>query len=58
MKAHSFSLVALRNFVITPNRTHPATTYGYEQPSPTGHAQVLKKAAAYGTNGQVRERKG
>ena len=35
----------------------PATTYGYEQLSPVGHAQVLKKAAAYGTNGQVQKRK-
>ena len=48
-----FPLIALRNFVLTPNRTHPATTYGYAQPSPMGHAQVLKKAVAYGTNWQV-----
>ena len=53
----SFPLTVLRNFVLAPNRTHLATTYGYEQPSPTGHAQALKKAAAYGTNGQVRKRK-
>ena len=32
-------------------------TYGYEQLIPTGHAQVLKKVAAYRTNGQVRKRK-
>ena len=38
-----FPLIVLCNFVLTPNRTHPATTYGYEQPSPAGHAQVLKK---------------
>ena len=57
MEAHSIPLIAQRNFVLTPNRTHPATTYGYEQPSPMGHAQALKKAAAYGTNGQVRKRK-
>ena len=35
-------MIALRNFVLTPNRTHPAMTYGYEQPSLVGHAQVLK----------------
>ena len=52
-----FPLIVLRNFVLIPNRTHPATTYGYEQLSPVGHAQVLKKAVAYGTNGQVRKRK-
>ena len=52
-----FPLIVLRNFVLTPNRTHPATTYGYEQLSPMGHAQVLKKAAAYETNRQVRRRK-
>ena len=52
-----FPLIALRNFVLTPNRTHPATTYGYKMLSPAGHAQVLKKAAAYGTDGQVRKRK-
>ena len=52
-----FPLTVLHNFVLTPNRTHPATTYGYEQPSPAGHAQALKKAAAYVTNGQVRKRK-
>ena len=40
---HSIPLITLRNFVLTPNRTHPATTYGYEQLSPTGHAQVLKQ---------------
>ena len=48
-----FPLIVLGNFVLTPNRTHPATTYGYAQPSPMGHAQVLKKAVAYGTNWQV-----
>ena len=52
-----FPLIVLRNFVLTPNRTHPATTYGYEQPSPAGHAQALKKATAYGTKGQVQKRK-
>ena len=52
-----FPLIVLHNFVLTPNRMHPATTYGHEQSSPVGHAQVLKKAAAYGTNGQVRKRK-
>ena len=31
-------------------------TYGYEQLSLLGHAQVLK-VAAYGTNGQVQKRK-
>ena len=31
-------------------------TYGYEQPSLAGYAQVLK-VAVYGTNGQVRKRK-
>ena len=52
-----FPLTDLRNFVLTPNWMQPATTYGYEQLSPVGHAQVLKKAVAYGTNGQVRKRK-
>ena len=52
-----FPLIVLRNFVLTLNQTHPATTYGYEQPNPVGHAQVLKKAAAYETNGQVQKRK-
>ena len=52
-----FSLIVLCNFVLTPNQTHPAMTYGYEEPSPAGHAQVHKKATAYGTNGQVRKRK-
>ena len=51
MEARSIPLIAIRNFILTPNRTHPTMTYGYEQPSPTGHAQVLKKAIAYGTNG-------
>ena len=51
-----FPLIALRNFVLTPNRTHPATTYGYEQSSLAGHAWVLK-VAAYGTNDQVQKRK-
>ena len=50
-------LIVLRNFVLSPTRTHPAMTYGYEQPSPAGHAQVLKKAATYGTNRQVQKRK-
>ena len=52
-----FLLITLRNFVLTPNQTHPTMTYGYEEPSPVGHAQVHKKAAAYGTNGQVRKTK-
>ena len=56
MEVHSIPLIALRDFVLTPNRTHPAATYGYEQPSPTGHAQVLK-TTAYGTNGQVRKKR-
>ena len=43
MEARSIPLIALCNFVLTPNQTHPAMTYGYEQPSPAGHAQVLKK---------------
>ena len=42
-KHFPFLLIVLRNFVLTPNRMRPAMTYGYEQPSPTGHAQVLKK---------------
>ena len=49
-------MITLRDFVLTPNRTHPATTYGYEQPSLTGHTQVLK-VAAYRMNGQVRKRR-
>ena len=52
-KHFPFPLIVLRNFVLTPNQTHPATTYGYEQPSPAVHAQALKKATAYGTNEQV-----
>ena len=49
---HSILSITLRNFVFTPNRAHPATTYDYEQSSLAGHAQVLK-VAAYGTNGHV-----
>ena len=45
MKAHSILLITLRDFVLTPNRTHPATTYGYEQPSLTGHVWVLKSCS-------------
>ena len=56
MKAHSIPLITLCDFVLTPDRAHPATTYGYEQPSLTDHTQVLK-AAAYGMNGQVWKRK-
>ena len=56
-KRFPFPLIVLRNFVLTPNRTHPTMTYSYEQLSPTGHAQFLKKAAAYRTNGHVRKRK-
>ena len=52
MKGHSIPLITLRDFAFTPDRAHPATTYGYEQPSFAGHALVLE-AAAYGTNGQV-----
>ena len=57
-KCFPFPSIVLHNFVLTPNRMHPTTTYGYEQPSPAGHAQVLKKVAAYETNRQVRKRKG
>ena len=42
-KRFPFPLIVLHNIVLTPNRTHPAMTYGYEQSSPTDHAQVLKK---------------
>ena len=56
MKAHSIPLITLYDFVLTPNRTHPAMTYDYEQPSLTSHTQVLK-VAAYRMNGQVRKRK-
>ena len=56
MKGHSIPLITLRDFVFTPDQAHLATTYGYEQPSLTGHARVLK-VAAYGTNGQVQKRK-
>ena len=45
MKVHSIPLITLHDFVLTPNRTHPTTTYGYEQSSPTGHAQVLKSCS-------------
>jgi hypothetical protein len=55
-KGHSISLITLRDFTLTPDRLHPATTYGYEPLSLTGHALVLK-VVAYGTNGQVRRRK-
>ena len=47
MEAHSIPLITLRNFVLTPNRTHPATTYGHEQLSPEGHAQVLKSCSLW-----------
>ena len=57
MEAHSIPLITLCDSVLTPNRTHPATTYGYKQPSLAGHAQLLT-VVAYGTNEQVRERKG
>ena len=53
---HSIPLITIRDFVFTPDRAHPAMTYGYEQPSLAGYARVLK-VAAYGTNGQVRKRK-
>ena len=56
MKGHSIPLITLRNFIFTPDRAHPATTYGYEQPNLVGHARVLK-VAAYETNEQVRKRK-
>ena len=56
MKGHSILLITLCDFVFTPDRAHPATTYGYEQSSLAGHAQVLK-VAAYETNGQVQKRK-
>ena len=49
-------MITLHDFVFTPDREHPAMTYGYEQPSLAGNAQVLK-VAAYGTNGQVQKRK-
>ena len=52
MKGHSIPLITLCDFVFTPDRAHPAMTYGYEQPNLEGHVQVLK-VAAYGTNGQV-----
>ena len=42
MKGHSIPLIILHNFVFTPDRAHPAMTYGYEQPSLAGHAHVLK----------------
>ena len=45
MKAHSIPLITLRDIVFTPDRAHPATTYGYEQPSLVGHAQVLKSCS-------------
>ena len=47
MKAHSILLIALRDFVLTPNRTRLTMTYGYEQPSPVGHAQVLKSCSLW-----------
>ena len=50
MEAHSIPLITLRDSILTPNQTHPATTYSYRQPSPVGHAQVLKMAATYGSN--------
>ena len=56
MKAHSISLITLCDFVFTPDRAHPAMTYGCEQSSFMGHAWVLK-VTAYGTNGQVQKRK-
>jgi hypothetical protein len=49
-KGHSIPLFTLRDFVFTPNRAHPTTTYGYEQPSLAGHARVLQ-VAAYGLKG-------
>ena len=57
MKGHSIPLIILHDFDFTPDRAHPTMTYGYEQSSLTGHAQVLK-VAAYGTNGQVQKKKG
>ena len=51
-KGHSIPLITLRDFVFTPNRAHPAMTYGYEQPSLARYARVLK-VAAYGMNEQV-----
>ena len=51
-KGHSIPLITLRDFVFTPDQAHLAMTYGYEQPSLMGHAQVLK-VVAYGTNEQV-----
>ena len=45
MKVHSIPLITLRDFVFTPDRAHPAMTYGYEQPSLAGHAQVLKSSS-------------
>ena len=56
MKGHSIPLITLRDFIFTPDRAHPAMTYGYEQPRLAGHAQVLK-VATYGTNWQVQKRK-
>ena len=51
-KGHSIPLIILHDFVFTPDRAHPATTYGYEQLSLVGHARALK-VAAYETNGHV-----
>ena len=56
METHSIPLITLRNSVLTPNRTHPAFPYGYEQPN-LGAMPRAPKVAPYGTNGQVRERK-
>ena len=51
-KGHSVPLITLRNWRFQPpDRSYPATTYGYEQLSLTGHAQVLK-VAAYGSMGR------
>ena len=49
-KGHSIPLITLRNFVLTPDRSHPAMTYGYEQLSLVGHTRA-PKVAAYDTNG-------
>ena len=42
-KHFPFPLIVLRNFVLTPNRTHPTMTYSYEQPSPQAMPRFLKK---------------
>ena len=44
---HSIPLITLCDFVFTPNRAYPATTYGSKQPSLAGQAQVLKRCSLW-----------